>query len=39
MARHPGLRERNIPFIILANKQDLEDSIDEVVLRKILQID
>ena len=34
MARHPGLQNRNIPFLILANKQDLEDSVDESELRK-----
>lgn len=39
MARHPGLVRRDIPFIILANKQDSPDSIDEVKLRKILQVD
>jgi signal recognition particle receptor subunit beta len=36
MAKHPGLRDRSIPFVILANKQDLEDSVDELMLRKVL---
>eukprot|EP00347_Sterkiella_histriomuscorum_P012090 403369929 len=39
IAKHPGLRDREIPFVILANKQDLEDSVDELLLRKILQVD
>ena len=37
MARHPCLRERKIPFIILANKSDLhKKAIDENELRRIL---
>lgn len=39
MAKHPGLREREIPFVVLANKQELEESVDELMLRKVLQID
>lgn len=39
MAKHPGLRERNIPFVILANKQDKEEALDELMLRKVLQVD
>jgi len=39
MAKHPGLSQREIPFVILANKQDLDDSVDELILRKILQVD
>ena len=30
IARHPGLARRDIPLIILANKQDAENAIDEV---------
>lgn len=36
IAKHPGLRDRRIPFIILANKQDLDDAVDELMLRKVL---
>ncbi len=39
IAKHPSLRFREIPFVVLANKQDLEDSVDELMLRKILHID
>ena len=35
MARHPGLYGREIPLVILSNKQDLpdEDRVDELQLR------
>ena len=36
MGRHAGLQGRNIPFIILGNKQDQTDSIDEKELTKFL---
>lgn len=39
MARHPGLVDRDIPFIILANKQDKDDAIDEKEITKYLQLD
>jgi len=39
MARHPGLQGRNIPFVILANKQDDDAAIDEIKLRRVLQVD
>ncbi|CDW87057.1 adp-ribosylation factor-like protein 6 [Stylonychia lemnae] len=39
IAKHPSLNQREIPFIILANKQDQPDSVDELMLRKILQVD
>ena len=40
MARHPCLRERKIPFIILANKSDMKGkAIDENELRKIFNLD
>ena len=39
MARHPGLAGREIPLVILSNKQDLNDKVDELQLRQILQIE
>ena len=39
MARHPNLINRKIPFIILANKQDEDDSIDSEQLRRFIQLD
>ena len=36
MARHPGLANRNIPFVILGNKADCEDSVDEKELTKFI---
>ena len=39
MARHPGLYGRQIPLIILSNKQDLAEKVDEVTLRQILQVE
>jgi signal recognition particle receptor subunit beta len=38
MAKHPNLRNRDIPFIILANKQDLPGRIDEEELKLIVQL-
>ena len=38
MAKHPNLRDRQIPFVILANKQDLQGHIDEEDLKLIVQI-
>ena len=38
MAKHPNLRDREIPFIILANKQDLKSHIDEEDLKIIVQL-
>ena len=34
MATHPNLIKRKIPFLILANKQDDDQAINEVDLRK-----
>lgn len=39
MARHPGLANRNIPFIIMGNKQDDDKALPEVQLRRALQVD
>ena len=39
MARHPGLKGRQIPFVILANKQDDDQALDEVKLRRVIQLD
>ena len=39
MARHPGLSGREIPLVILSNKQDLNDKVDELQLRQILQVE
>ena len=39
MARHTGLANRNIPFFILGNKSDCEDSVDEKELTKFLQLE
>ena len=39
MARHPSLVDRKIPFIIMANKNDCPDAIEEGELRKIIQLD
>ena len=39
MARHPGLADRKIPFLICANKQDHPDAIDDNTLRKFIQLD
>jgi GTPase SAR1 family protein len=30
ISRHPGLKDRRIPLVILSNKQDLTDSVDEL---------
>ncbi len=38
MAKHPNLRDRQIPFVILANKQDLHGHVDEEDLKVIVQI-
>ena len=39
MARHPGLDKRSIPVVILANKQDADNHVDELTLRKIIKLD
>ena len=40
MARHPCLKDRKIPFLILANKEDMgKKCIDTEVLRNYLQLD
>ena len=39
MAKHPLLKGREIPFVIVANKQDHPDHVDEEDLRKIIQVD
>lgn len=39
MARHPALSDREIPLVILSNKQDLQDKVDELQLRQILQVE
>lgn len=39
MAKHPLLRHRDIPFVVLANKQDLFNRVEEDDLRKIIQVD
>ena len=39
MATHPNLVKRKIPFVILANKQDDDSAIDEMDLRKCIQLD
>lgn len=39
MVQHPTLEEREIPFVILANKQDVPGAVEEFKMRKILQID
>lgn len=39
MARHPGLQGRRIPFVICGNKQDNENALGEVKLRRALQVD
>ena len=39
IARHPGLKGRSIPFVILANKQDDDNALDEVKLRRVIQLD
>ena len=41
MARHPGLMGRQIPLVILSNKQDMpdQDKVDELQLRQILQVE
>ena len=39
MAKHPLLRNRDIPFIVLANKQDLPGRVQEEDLKKIIQVD
>jgi ADP-ribosylation factor family len=36
MARHPGLQGRRIPFVICGNKQDNENALGEVKLRRAL---
>ena len=33
IVRHPGLEGRRIPLVILSNKQDLADKVDELQLR------
>ena len=38
MAKHPSLRDREIPFIILANKQDLKGHVDDEDLKIIVQL-
>ena len=39
MARHQGLTGRDIPFLVLNNKSDLEDAIDEKELTKFIELD
>ncbi|TNV75364.1 hypothetical protein FGO68_gene13769 [Halteria grandinella] len=39
IAKHPLLRTRSIPFVVLANKQDHPDRVEEDDIRKILQVD
>ena len=39
MAMHPNLKKRNIPFIIIANKQDMPNAADDNDLRKYFQLD
>jgi len=44
MARHPGLADRSIPFVILVNKQDLVSEgnrkvIGELEMRRVLKLD
>ena len=39
LARHPGLRRRSIPVIILGNKKDENDAISEIELRKVMKLD
>ena len=39
MATHPNLVKRKIPFLILANKQDCENAINEMDLRKYIFLD
>ena len=41
MARHPLLQDREIPFVILNNKCDLntDEKVNEIQLRQALQID
>ena len=39
MVKHPLLRSRDIPFVVLANKQDLPNRVEEDDLRKIIQVD
>jgi signal recognition particle receptor subunit beta len=40
MARHPGLQGREIPFVIMCNKNDLQDEfIGKDQLRRVLQVD
>ena len=36
MARHQGLADRDIPFLILANKQDSEEAVEEKELTKFI---
>ena len=36
---HPLLRDREIPFIVLANKQDRADRLDEDDLKKVIQVE
>ena len=39
MVRHPALADRSIPIVILSNKQDLPNKVDELQLRQILQVE
>ena len=39
MAKHPVLRARSIPFVVLANKQDLPGHVEEEDLAKIIQVE
>ena len=39
MTRHPALANREIPLVILSNKQDLVEKVDELKLRQILQVE
>ena len=39
MAKHPGLAKREIPFVILGNKNDLNDAVDAKSLEKFLNVD
>ena len=39
MAQHPSLKNRKIPFLIIANKQDVPESADDDDLRKYFQLD
>ena len=39
MAKHPNLKEREIPFVICANKQDIADATNEDEIGQLLGVD